>query len=117
MSPRIDVRGIPARQAASVRAAARVAALEVLPPASRAHVTFSDDNGPKGGPAIRCAVTLTVPRRRLVHIEAAATTPRLALDAALAKVERRLIRTRSLARDSRRHPKKYYAAARAAIGR
>jgi len=117
MSARVDVHGIPGRQAARLRAEAQAALLDVVPASSSAHVSFTDDNGPKGGPAIRCAMTLTVPRRRPVHVEAAATTPRLALSAALARLERRLGRMRSLARDSRRRPKKYYAAARAASGR
>jgi hypothetical protein len=42
-----------------------------------------------------------------------ASTPRLALDAGLAKLERRLRRIRQNARESKRRPKKYYAAGRA----
>ena len=43
-----------------------------------------------------------------------ATTPRQALDEALAKLERRVLRTEEFDRDSRRRPKKYYAATRLA---
>jgi ribosome-associated translation inhibitor RaiA len=117
MSVRVDVHGFPERQAARLRAEAQAAILEVAPATASAHVSFTDDNGPKGGPAIRCAMTLTVPRRRPVHVEAAATTPSLALSGALARLERRLRRLRGLARASRRRPKKYYAAARAATDR
>jgi len=46
-----------------------------------------------------------------------ATTPRQALDEALAKLERRVLRTEEFDRDGRRRPKKYYAAARLAGGR
>jgi ribosome-associated translation inhibitor RaiA len=42
-----------------------------------------------------------------------AETPRLALDAAFPVLERRLARYRERDRDSKRHPKKYFAARRA----
>jgi ribosome-associated translation inhibitor RaiA len=58
-------------------------------------------------------VTVSVPHRGRVHVEGRAITARLALDGALTRLERRLARTAAVARDSRRRPKKYYAAARA----
>jgi ribosome-associated translation inhibitor RaiA len=51
-----------------------------------------------------------------VHVEEIAGTPRLALDAGLEKLERRLRRIRQNSRESKRRPKKYYAAARALSG-
>lgn len=78
-----------------------------------ARATFSDENGPKGGPAIRCALEVKQPRRPAVHVEAVATTQRLAFDRALAKLERAIARRRETARDAKRRPKKYFAARRA----
>jgi ribosome-associated translation inhibitor RaiA len=48
-----------------------------------------------------------------VRVEDVASTPRLALDGGLDKLERRLRRLRQSARQSKRRPKKYYAASRA----
>jgi ribosome-associated translation inhibitor RaiA len=91
---------------------ARVLAELPVEPMS-ARVAFSDENGPKGGEAIRCAFEIRLPRRPAVHVEGMASTPRLALDAGLEKLERRLRRMRQSTRESKRRPKKYYAAARA----
>jgi ribosome-associated translation inhibitor RaiA len=77
-----------------------------------AQVTFVDDNGPKGGRAARCAVTVRLPYRPHVRVEKVAETPRLAFDAALAVLERDLERYRERQRDQQRHPKKYFAAKR-----
>jgi ribosome-associated translation inhibitor RaiA len=112
---RVEILGLPRADAARLRAATRLtAALAALPArASSARVTFSDDNGPKGGVAVRCAVTVTLKGWGRVHVEDRATTPRLALAGALDRLERRLERRRTLDRDRRRRPKKYYAAARA----
>ena len=80
--------------------------------ATAAQVRFTDENGPKGGGAIRCAITLVLARRAPVHVEDVALSPRLALDRGLAKLERRLGRLREGRRTSARHPKKYFVAAR-----
>lgn len=74
-----------------------------------AQVTFFDDNGPKGG-GIRCAFTVRLPYRPMLRVEHTATTPRLAFDGGFATLERLLERYRERDRDSRRHPKKYFAA-------
>ena len=112
---RVEVLGLPRVEAARVRTATRLtAALAALPArASSARVSFSDDNGPKGGVAIRCALTVTLAGWGRVHVEDRATTPRLALAGALAKLDRKLGRRRAIDRDKSRRPKKYYAAARA----
>ena len=73
-------------------------------------VTFFDDNGPKGGLGIRCAIMARVPYRPTVRVEARAESPRLAFDSAFKTLERRLERYREMDRDRRRHPKKYFAA-------
>jgi ribosome-associated translation inhibitor RaiA len=79
---------------------------------ARATVAFTDDNGPKGGRAMRCALGVTLPRRTRVRVEHTATTPRLALDGALDTLERELARFIERRRNAARHPKKYYAAQR-----
>ena len=105
----LAIRGLPAREAAALRADARVAdAMAALAP--DALIVVSDDNGPKGGPAVRCAVTVRLPRRGRVHVEARGVSGRAALDTALTRLRRRLVRAETAARAARRRPKKYYAA-------
>jgi ribosome-associated translation inhibitor RaiA len=82
----------------------------------KARVTFFDDNGPKGGPAMRCAVEVRVPYRPAIHIEHIDTTNRLAFDGILAVLERQLERYRERDRENRRHPKKYFVAKRLLTG-
>ncbi|HXJ83999.1 MAG TPA: HPF/RaiA family ribosome-associated protein [Candidatus Methylomirabilis sp.] len=82
-----------------------------------AQVTFFDDDGPKGGPAVRCALTVRVPYRPTVRVEHTAQSPRLAFDATFKSLERQLERYRERDRDSRRHPKKYYVAKRLLEGK
>ena len=79
----------------------------------KGRVAFFDDNGPKGGRAMRCALTVRLPFRPSIRVERSAVTPRLAFDAAFAVLERQLERYRERDRDSKRHPKKYFAARRA----
>ena len=82
----------------------------------KGQVAFFDDNGPKGGRAMRCALTVRLPFRPSIRVEQSAVTPRLAFDAAFAVLERQLERYRERDRDSKRHPKKYFAARRAVAG-
>ena len=79
----------------------------------RGEIAFFDDNGPKGGPAVRCALTVGLPYRPSLRVERRAETPRLALDAAFPVLERRLARYRERDRDSKRRPTKYFVARRA----
>jgi ribosome-associated translation inhibitor RaiA len=107
----LEIQGLPPQAMTALRAEARVAAaLAPVRGALRARVAFIDENGPKGGPAIRCALTVTVPPRGVVHVETQAVNPRLALDGMLGKLERRLERRATARRDARRRPRKYYAA-------
>jgi len=71
----------------------------------RAEAVFVDDNGPKGGPALRCALTVRLPRRPNIRVERSAETPRLAFDAALAILKRQLERYRERDRQDKRHPR------------
>ena len=94
--------------------AEQLARLAVEPVGGQA--AFFDDNGPKGGLAMRCALTVRLPYRPMIRVERTAETPRLAFDAALAVLERQLERYRERDRDSKRHPKKYFAAGRTQAG-
>lgn len=78
-----------------------------------AQVSFADENGPKGGVAIRCLVEVRRPRRPPIDARHVAESPPLALEGALAKLERQLVEDRDRLREQRRRPKKYYAAERA----
>jgi ribosome-associated translation inhibitor RaiA len=77
-----------------------------------AWANFTDDDGPKGGAARRCALTIDVPYQPELRAEHSETSPRAAFDGAFAALEPQLARYRERARDDRRHPKKYYAARR-----
>jgi len=54
----------------------------------KGQAAFFDDNGPKGGRAMRCALTVRLPFRPSIRVERSAVTPRLAFDAAFAVLER-----------------------------
>ncbi len=77
-----------------------------------ARVGFVDENGPKGGPAMRCAITVEVARRAPLHVEQRAETERRAFDGALEALERKLEHTRGKVQTERRRPKKYFLAKR-----
>ena len=79
----------------------------------RGLVSFFDDNGPKGGPAMRCALTVSVPHRPPIRVEHRAESFDLAFKAAVAALERRIEQDSDRDRQDRRHPKKYYAARQA----
>lgn len=80
--------------------------------ATGARVRFADENGPKGGVDVRCTLTIEVPRRPLVSAEALASTRRLAFEAGLTAMERRLDREFERRREKARRPKKYFVAKR-----
>src|SRR5437773_116392 len=80
------------------------AALETIKAAPiRARVTFFDDDGPKGGLPLRCALDLRVPYRRAFHIEHVSATSRLAFDGCMAALERQLERYRERPPATQRH--------------
>jgi ribosome-associated translation inhibitor RaiA len=82
----------------------------------KGQAAFFDDNGPKGGRAMRCALTVRLPFRPSIRVERSAVAPRLAFDEAFAVLERQLDRYRERDRDNKRHPKKYFAARRTLTG-
>ena len=113
MIARVEVRGLPATRSARLRADQRVAAaLAALPRRVTSTRVVSCGNNGARGLDVRCAITVNLSGRRRLHVEDLATTPRQALDGALAKLDRRMLRTEESDRDSRRRPKKYYAASR-----
>jgi len=75
-----------------------------------ARVGFTDENGPKGGVGIRCALTVEIPRRATTHANGLGETPRLAFDTAYTALEQELTRDRQRRRDVARRPKKYFTA-------
>ena len=114
----IEIRGIRKDKGLAARVSARVAAaladLHVAPVSAK--VTFFDDNGPKGGLAMRCAISVRVPYRPLIRVEHVAATTWLAFDGAFAALERQLERYRERDRDIKRRPKKYFVAKRLLTG-
>lgn len=110
----IGIRGVGRERALSAHIRTRLdealARLGLAP--VKALVTFIDDNGPKGGLAQRCALTVQLPYQPAIRAEFVATTRWLAFDRAFARLERRLERSRERQRERRRHPKKYYVAKR-----
>ena len=114
----IDILGVEKDTALRARAAKVVgAALKPIKLAPiTAKVTFFDDNGPKGGLGMRCAMDVRLPYRPAIRVEQVAETTRLAFDGAFAGLERKLERYRERARDSQRHPKKYFVAKRLLAG-
>jgi ribosome-associated translation inhibitor RaiA len=110
----LEIRGIPGDEALRTHVATQLgAATEPPRPKPVAiEVGFVDENGPKGGVACRCSLTVRLPRRPPLHVEQLAETPRLAFDQAVTRLERRLLEDRGRERDRRRRPKKYHTAKR-----
>jgi ribosome-associated translation inhibitor RaiA len=110
----IEIRGVPADRALRARITAQMTAAlaHLATKPITAQATLFDENGPKGGPAMRCALTVRLPYRPHVRAEDTAETLRAAFDGAFAKLERELERYRDRDRESKRHPKKYYTAKR-----
>lgn len=77
-----------------------------------AHVGFTDQNGHKGGPGTRCAITAWIPGKKTAHVEATATTPATAFDAVIDSFERWVKEHTDRLMNARRRPKKYYLAKR-----
>lgn len=108
----IDIQGVEKDRALRARAVKMIGnVLETigLTPV-KAKITFFDDNGPKGGLGMRCALNVGLPYRPAIRVEQVAETSRLAFDGAFAALERQLERYRGRDRDIKRRPKKYYVA-------
>ena len=111
----IQISGLGPDSALHMRAAAllrrRLERIGTAPVSGRA--SFFDENGPKGGRAMRCALTVKLPYRPTLRVERTDVDPRRAFDAAVTVLDRELKRYREVDRERRRHPKKYFAARRA----
>jgi hypothetical protein len=77
-----------------------------------ATIVFTDVNGPKGGVAIRCAVTAELPRQATLRVAPLAATAPLAFAKALKALARGLSGAPDRRRALSRRPKKYYLAKR-----
>jgi hypothetical protein len=114
---KLEITGMPASVADALDIAARIQA--ALRPADGAvrecRVRFIDENGPKGGVAIRCTLHVGLVRRADFYVSARAASASAALTEALDRVRHRLARVIGAQRDSTRHPKKYFAAVRASM--
>lgn len=82
----------------------------------KGQASFFDDNGPKGGQAMRCALTVRLPFRPSIRVERSAVTPRRAFEAAFTVLERQLERYRERDRDNKRHTEKHFLARPALAG-
>ena len=106
----IDIRGIAGNRLLRARVRKQMSGaldrLRVTPLGAK--VLFVDENGPKGGIDIRCALTVRLPFQPSVRVEHMGRTPRRAFDEAFTVLERDVER----GRQSRRRPKKYYVAKR-----
>ena len=75
-------------------------------------VGFTDENGHKGGPGTRCAITAWIPGKKTAHVETLDVTPATAFDAVIDSFERWVKEHTDRLMDARRRPKKYYLAKR-----
>jgi ribosome-associated translation inhibitor RaiA len=110
----IDIHGIPNSSQLRTRITKQLekalAPLQAKPVSAR--VTFSDENGPRGGLGMRCALTVRVPRRPVMRVVQQAATPWRAFDESFATLERQLAKYRERRAERPRRPKKYYVAKR-----
>jgi hypothetical protein len=95
-----------------VRARIAQALSRVDPPPTTAKAIFADENGPKGGPGIRCTIVHDMPRRRDFSVSEYGDTEQLAFDAAFDALETSVGRDRARRRELVRRPKKYFLAKR-----
>jgi len=111
---RVEIVGTTERQCNRVRVQERVQAalVPLRDGARRCRVAFIDDNGPKGGVDIRCTIDVRIAHRPAIRVEAVAISQQLALQLALNRLKRRINHALAVSRVTRRHPKKYFVAAR-----
>ncbi|HYE89831.1 MAG TPA: hypothetical protein VEA38_02370 [Terriglobales bacterium] len=84
----------------------------VNPTPTGAKIIFADENGPKGGPGIRCTIVHDMPKRRDFSVSEVGETFEIAFDAAFAAIESSVMRDRTRRRALVRRPKKYFLAKR-----
>ena len=110
----IEIQGLPGTSALRARVARRLT--DVLRPIGdkpvRVKVTFFDENGPKHGVSVRCALTVHLPHRPVVRVEYLSDTPTRAFSRSFATLARQIKKYRERRTERRRRPKKYYVAKR-----
>ena len=113
-TPVIIVEGVHGSRAFVVKVRTRVAEAlgRVNPTPTGAKIIFSDENGPKGGPGIRCTIVHDMPKRRDFSVSELGDTYEVAFDAAYAALESSVTRDRKRRRELVRRPKKYFLAKR-----
>ena len=113
-TPRILIEGIHNNPEFVERVRARVAEAlgRVDPQPTGAKIIFADENGPKGGVAIRCTIVHDMPKRRDFSVEGNGASLEVAFDDAFAALETSISRDRGRRRELVRRPKKYYLAKR-----
>jgi len=111
---KIELRGVSMAPALGARIERRLARelgrIQASP--VTAVVTLIDDNGPKGGRALRCALTVRIPRRPAIRVEDVAENAWLAFDRSFGGLKRGLAEYRERRLERARYPKKYFAAKR-----
>jgi hypothetical protein len=80
--------------------------------AATGSVTFTDENGPKGGRDIRCALVVAIPGRGSLKVAEVAANHELAFNQGVAAFERKVTEQRDRRRVLARRPKKYFVAKR-----
>jgi hypothetical protein len=84
--------------------------------AGTASVTFTDENGPKGGLDIRCALVVGMPGGGMLRVADVAASHDVAFNQTLAAFERKLTERQDRRRALARRPKKYFVAKRLLSG-
>jgi hypothetical protein len=110
----IDIEGITGARSfrgAIVRRIIRMVRRVRAEPTS-ALVNFNDINGSRRGVDSECSLTVWLPSRRAVHVEAMGETPGRAFHDAAEALDHRLRRLSERTITVRRRPKKYYVARR-----
>jgi hypothetical protein len=110
----LEVTGVPIAPSLRSRITRRIrrAIVGVQTSPIHVHVTFADVSGPKGGPDIRCAIDVWIPRTAPLHAEVFAERDITAFDRSAAVITRRIARRLLRRQKSGRRPKKYYVAKR-----
>ena len=110
----LEVTGLPIASSLHRRVDRRIrrAIVGVQTSPVRAHVTFTDVNGPKGGLDIRCAIDVRIPHTTPLHAEARAESDVTAFDGAADVITHQIAKRLLRRQESSRRPKKYYAATR-----
>ena len=101
----IEITGLPERDQLRIRAERLLHDVLERRRAVAVRVAFFDDDGPRGGVAIRCALTLPPSRGPIVRVEYTARTHSAAFNGGVAILKRRLKRRAERSRRRTRFPR------------